>query len=279
MKTLSYVIILSVMVLLIVAGLYMFTQEIDENVPNSLTDVIEGEEVDIVIDYPVPESEVDLPIQIRGKARGNWFFEGDFPIEVEDQVGQTVATGIATADGDWMTDDFVPFQAELKFVPPVEATKLKIIFKKDNPSGDSSMDKSYSFFVNLGVMQRTVKANVFFPKIYSTNCTEVFPFERQIQLSQMMEEATLDQLLAGPTKNELDQGYTTMINDGVKLNSLAIDNGVARVDFDHQLNYQVAGSCRIQGIYAEIEQTLKQFTTINSVVISINGQTEGILEP
>jgi spore germination protein GerM len=54
---------------------------------------------------------------------------------------------------------------------------------------------------------------------------------------------------------------------------------VARVDFDEQLNYQVGGSCRVMAIRAQIEQTLKQFSTVDSVIISVNGQTEGILEP
>jgi len=60
---------------------------------------------------------------------------------------------------------------------------------------------------------------------------------------------------------------------------LTIENGVAKADFDPQLQFQVGGSCRVQAIRAEITQTLKQFPTVNEVFISVNGETELILQP
>jgi len=41
----------------------------------------------------------------------------------------------------------------------------------------------------------------------------------------------------------------------------------------------VAGSCRVGAIRAQIEETLKQFPTVQNVIISVNGNTENILEP
>jgi len=54
---------------------------------------------------------------------------------------------------------------------------------------------------------------------------------------------------------------------------------VAKADFDEQLEFQVGGSCRVSAIRAEITQTLKQFSTVKEVVISIDGRTEDILQP
>ncbi|PIP22172.1 MAG: hypothetical protein COX38_02115, partial [Candidatus Nealsonbacteria bacterium CG23_combo_of_CG06-09_8_20_14_all_39_25] len=48
---------------------------------------------------------------------------------------------------------------------------------------------------------------------------------------------------------------------------------------DEQLEFQVGGSCKVSAIRAQITQTLKQFPTVDEVVISINGRTEDILQP
>ena len=78
---------------------------------------------------------------------------------------------------------------------------------------------------------------------------------------------------------EKEQGFLTNINEGVKIQSLVIEEGIAKVDFDEQLEYQVGGSCRVEAIRAEITETLKQFETVSDVIISINGRTEDILQP
>jgi len=47
--------------------------------------------------------------------------------------------GIAQAEGEWMTTEFVPFKATLNFEKPSVKTG-KLILKKDNPSGLSQND-------------------------------------------------------------------------------------------------------------------------------------------
>lgn len=93
----------------------------------------------VVLDAPLPESVITSPLTVTGKARGYWFFEADFPVHLTDWDGRIIATGIATAQRDWMTEDFVPFIAVLEFeVPsgPGEArNRGTLILQKDNPSG------------------------------------------------------------------------------------------------------------------------------------------------
>ena len=60
-----------------------------------------------------------------------------------DEQGEEVALAIATAQGEWMTEDFVDFEAELIFDKP-EATIGFLVFKKDNPSGLAEYDDSIS---------------------------------------------------------------------------------------------------------------------------------------
>jgi len=89
----------------------------------------------------------------------------------------------------------------------------------------------------------------------------------------------IEQLLLGPTDSEMLAGFYTNINPGVKLQSISIKNGIAMVDFDETLEKAVGGSCRVAFIREQITKTLKQFSTVKDVVISINGRTEDILQP
>jgi hypothetical protein len=88
----------------------------------------------IVIENPRAREEISSPLFISGKARGYWFFEADFPIELVDENNNLIAQTIAQAKGEWITEDFVPFEATLNFVNP-KTNKGFLIFRKDNPSG------------------------------------------------------------------------------------------------------------------------------------------------
>ena len=92
------------------------------------------------LDNPLSDSVVVSPLLLSGSAAG-WYFEGSFTVELVDSSGNIIAQGPATAIGDWMTTDFVPFTANLTFTNPYtagdpESEKVgKIILRKDNPSG------------------------------------------------------------------------------------------------------------------------------------------------
>jgi len=111
------------------------------------------------------------------------------------------------------------------------------------------------------------------------SCNKVFPIEREVPKTQAVGRAALEELLKGPTEAEKNQGFFTSINPGVKIQSLTIEDEVAKVDFDEQLEFQVGGSCRVSAIRAQITETLKQFPTVKEVIISINGRIEDILQP
>jgi hypothetical protein len=88
----------------------------------------------IVVENPKAGEEISSPLFISGKARGFWFFEASFPIELVDENNNLVSSTIATAKGEWMTKAFVPFEAKLNFSNP-KTDKGFLIFRKDNPSG------------------------------------------------------------------------------------------------------------------------------------------------
>jgi len=96
----------------------------------------ELEKTDLIrLDNPRPNQEITSPLAIKGQARGTWFFEGSFPVVLVNWDGLIIAEGQAKASSDWMTEDFVPFTAELSFVKPDYKNNGSLILQKDNPSG------------------------------------------------------------------------------------------------------------------------------------------------
>ena len=86
---------------------------------------------------PLPNATVSSPLTITGEARGYWYFEASFPVVLVDWDGRIIAQGIATAKDEWMTEEFVPFEATLTFTadPNVYSNRGALILQKDNPSG------------------------------------------------------------------------------------------------------------------------------------------------
>jgi hypothetical protein len=99
------------------------------------TEIVTLEYKDLIkVFEPLPESLVSSPLTIKGEARGGWYFEADFPIFLFDEEGNQLAVVVAQALDDWMTEDYVPFEAEMAFPTPQTDTGY-LILEKDNPSG------------------------------------------------------------------------------------------------------------------------------------------------
>lgn len=100
----------------------------------------------IVLDTPQPRDVISTPLTLNGKARGGWFFEASFPVTLTNWNGLIIAEGPATAVGDWMTSEFVPFTMDLPFINPYQAgdpdfmKRGTLILQKDNPSGEPQND-------------------------------------------------------------------------------------------------------------------------------------------
>ena len=88
---------------------------------------------------PILGAEVKSPLEISGSAAG-WYFEATFPVRLLDGNGKVLAAGQARAAADWMTENFVPFTAELSFSKPTTPAGM-LILKNDNPSGDPARDE------------------------------------------------------------------------------------------------------------------------------------------
>lgn len=98
----------------------------------------------IEIESPTINQTVTSPLTITGTARGFWYFEASFPIEIRDASGVIIANSYAEAQSEWMTEDFVPFEATIAFPAQDKGSKGTLILRKDNPSGDPSRDQHVS---------------------------------------------------------------------------------------------------------------------------------------
>ncbi|MDZ4244119.1 MAG: GerMN domain-containing protein [Candidatus Doudnabacteria bacterium] len=287
-KALITILLLIAGAAIVLAGLsYYSSKKTDQNDNNNQNNPPTSQEPhapsadDLRLATPKPNDIVSSPLEIAGEVCCGWYFEAQFPVRIEDQNGNMLGQTAATAIGDWMTSDYVPFQATLEFNQG-NATAGFLVLSKDNASGLPENDFSVKIPVRFESAP-TTRLKVFFANSQMDpemqDCTKVYAVNRTIPKTLTPARASLEELLRGPTVAEKQLGYITSINSGVKIQKLTIENGVAKVDFDKQLETGIGGSCRVANIRAQITETLKQFATVSEVIISIDGRTEDILQP
>ncbi|MBU0750221.1 Gmad2 immunoglobulin-like domain-containing protein [Patescibacteria group bacterium] len=115
-----------------------------EELPTSEPTYVNASDEQIVVDTPTSGSVIGHSITVTGKARGPWYFEASFPVLLTDIMGNTIATGVAQAEGNWMTEEYVPFKATIS-IPNSYSGEAILVLKKDNPSGLPEKDGSVSF--------------------------------------------------------------------------------------------------------------------------------------
>ncbi|EKD23954.1 MAG: hypothetical protein ACD_81C00138G0008 [uncultured bacterium] len=234
---------------------------------------------EIIITIPTENTVATSPLLVEGLARGMWYFEAVFGVEIIDANRKLLGKHYVTATEDWMSESLVPFKGEFEFKKPTTKTGF-LIFRNDNPSGLKEHEKSFEVPVNFELS--SIKINVFFNNSKldpAFLCDKVFPSTREIPWTEGIGRAAIEELLKGPMEAEKAADYFTNINPNVRINTLTIENGVAYIDFSEELDKAVGGSCRVTAIRAQITETLKQFPSVKEVVIAINGRTEDILQP
>ncbi|MDP3900166.1 MAG: PQQ-dependent sugar dehydrogenase [bacterium] len=133
--------------------------------------------VDLIsVSQPAVNQVITSPLQISGEARGTWYFEATFPVELRDENGLALAQGYAQAQDDpsarldsrldssqtrraarlvdeagWMTENFVPFSASIDFDKPTTLTGV-LILKKNNASGLPEFDRQIEIPVNFSAV-------------------------------------------------------------------------------------------------------------------------------
>lgn len=102
--------------------------------PTDRTSYTSKKGVKLTVTQPPRDAEIASPLTVAGSAPGSWSFEAQFVTKLLDGQGNTLAESPATMQGDWMTDQPVPFTATLTFVAP-ESPQGTLLLEKSNPSG------------------------------------------------------------------------------------------------------------------------------------------------
>jgi hypothetical protein len=237
-------------------------------------------EANIVVSEPKTNDAVTSPFKVTGQAR---VFENQFSYRLKGSDGSILAQGNPMANAPDI-GQFGPFEFEVSFTSNGGPGTLEVF---DNSPKDGSEIDMVIVPLNLKASDTAVTGDTMSVKVYFANskmdpavtCEKVFPVERVISKTQSAAKVAIEELLKGPTADEKTAQYTTQLNDGVTLNKLTIVDGVAKADFSAKMDEQMGGSCRVGLIRRQIEETLKQFPSVKSVVISVGGRTEDILQP
>jgi hypothetical protein len=101
----------------------------------------EREEIEnlIKVETPKRNASVSSPLQIEGRAKGYWFFEASAPVSLVTNSGKVLAEKYVEAQGDWMTEDWVPFSGQLEF--ETKEKRGHLIFSRANASGKPQHDR------------------------------------------------------------------------------------------------------------------------------------------
>lgn len=104
--------------------------------------------VSIKVYLPDANSKLTSPVVVMGEVPGNWSFEASFPVKIYDSKGTLVTQTPAQLQGNWMTDQLVPFTAKLTFSSVVSGNGT-LVLQKDNPSGIASNDDTLTIPITL----------------------------------------------------------------------------------------------------------------------------------
>lgn len=132
-----------------------------------------------------------------------------------------------------------------------------------------------------GQSQQTATIKLFFPntRLDRSDCVvKVFPVTRRVQKTAAVAKAALEQLFAGPTREEQSRGYYSDFSGDTKslLISVNVVNTAAYVNLRNLMNAPTTlgnftTSCGSSNFFGQVENTLKQFSSIKKVFFAIEG--------
>lgn len=268
------------------AGIWFFSSQFNQDKSSDGERPINDDEeiADIIVTSPKEGETVSFPLLIEGKAKGTWFFEASFPIRILGENGKIKADLYAQAQGDWMTEDFVPFHAEVTSMDFFDGEDGTIILSRDNPSGLPDGSKSHYVFFRFPNPSDYERRFVYWQDASAIDeggdCTSVKPSIRLIQKDTNQIEEVLSGLVAGTSAQETLSGYTTSIPKETELIEINQEDGTLTIEFNEALDQGIAGSCLVRSIRAQIEKTASQFDGVDKVKLVIGERMDDeVLQP
>ena len=232
---------------------------------------------EIEVFLPTPETTViGTKLVLHGKGRA---FENAINYRISDSAGKQLHIGAFMTNAPdagifGFFHEEVDLAKLLKNIPSVIQLDILEISAKDG----SDLHKT-SFLLNVDQGRTSVFAYFTNSNLDPDNsCQKVFALPRLVPKTQLVLKVAIEGLLQGLGPAESKLNFYSSINKGSALKSAKIEGGIAYLDFNETLD-SAGGSCNAMAIRSQIEATAQQFSNVKSVVISVNGKTENILQP
>ncbi len=172
----------------------------------------------------------------------------------------------------------------------IEKNGFYILSVYDNEKGNYSSEELKAKEVYKKVVetftlnQKTMTVKLYFPNNVfnpkALDCSLVYPVERIIPYTEGVAKATLEELIKGPTVEEIKNGYFSSILKGTKANSVKMIGSTLVIDFN-EIAASGGGSCGQLAKGSSLMETLGQFSTVKEIKMTINGKgnTEDLFQP
>lgn len=231
-----------------------------------------------VIESPAPLAEVTLPLQVWARL-GTSGEAVTLILEWQDGTEMLSTWHLLPGlDGRGLLAMTAGWELDSRTHPPTQAALLKI-YRAD------------------GALAAAQPLRVLHPDDPGTMGVDVYwvvgetlkPQRVRVPRTLGIGRAALETLLWGPLAGQ-SAGFTTALplpadvlaypqrapdwGERVRLNNLTIVNGLAHADFSGELLAYPGGALHTTLILGQIEQTLLQFSTVNEVLITVEGQRD-----
>jgi len=236
-------------------------------------------ENEIVVDSPRAFQNIKSPLVIKGSARGGWYFEASFPVKVLDAEGNVIGQAPATTADNWMTNDFVSFEASISFSAP-QTDNGFVVLQNDNPSGLPENQKELRIpvvFTKTDQESRVIKLYYYNPEKDkdaegNVMCSEagLVAVEKEIPVTMSPIKDVISLLLKG-RQNLTAQDIALGINTEYPLDGFSLaeanlkSDGTLVLRFNDPQNRSVGGACRVGILWSQIAKTARQFNNVSAV--------------
>jgi hypothetical protein len=246
-------------------------------VPPVKTGELTSKSGNVVVTSLVPKQELANPFVILGRALA---FESVVSWRVTDGRGNVIAKGTVLTDAPDV-GRYGQFRVRAFYDRAPATPDGTVQVYTVSPRDGSELD---IVRVSVKLVTETVPLKAFFLDVKEDptllHCDRPAPRTRRVPKTANAAEAALRELLRGPTAAEEDDGARTAILPGTELRSVTINGENATVDFNRQFALGIAGSCNVQALRSQVEETMKQFVNVKNVTILVEGaDASQVLQP
>lgn len=224
----------------------------------SATEIAVTSDASLIVTSPVEDGTVTSPLVVTGFVDSSVLgFNWQILVEEDGFREGFISSGDAEIDG------YLPFRLDI-FLPVIERGAFTL---------ELSIVGEESIRIPLSLLSdASTSFDVFFVDTASNDCSDVTGVTRTVADTSATGRAALLELLVGPTEEERNSRFVSALPSGLTVESLSISNGQARLELSEELADMRDGCAKEQAI-AQLSETIRQFSTIQSARILSGGET------